>query len=453
MKDYTQSRRKFLTAAGSAAMMLAASRKMQANSASTDANSAFPGNFRWGVATAAHQIEGNNTNSDFWLLENIKPTTFADRSGDACDSYHRYQDDIALLATLGFNTYRFSIEWARIEPSRGFVSLAELDHYKRVIECCHRHRITPVVTFFHCTAPIWFAQAGGWLNPDSSAWFAHYCSVAAKALADGMEYALTINEPQVAKVFRSIPGTSGAFAKRDQADIASHAAAAKATGCERFVTMNHPDIDGMTPQLLAAHEKGYAAIKAERSALPVGVTLNVVDFQPATEESPYMEVRKRAYGEWFACVRKAGDFTGAQIYRQFTIPGSGKPLPKLEPLPYLQGEGRMASFSRPEAVFNALEYVYQETQKPILITENGIETENDLRRLWYIDQVMPELKRALDHGIPLLGYLHWSLIDNFEWTQGFKVKYGLASVDRTTFERKAKPSGVHLGEIARRNAI
>ena len=452
MKDYTQSRRRFLAAAGSAAMILASGKKMQASSASAGASGAFPRNFRWGVATAAHQIEGNNTNSDFWLLENIRPTTFAERSGDACDSYHRYEDDIALLAKLGFNTYRFSIEWARIGPSRGSVSLAELDYYKRVIACCHRHNIAPAVTFFHGTAPRWFAEAGGWLNPESPALFANYCSVAAKALADGMQYALTINEPQVAKVFRLIGGAA-AFAKRDQAALAEHAAAARASGCERFITSNYPDIDGMMPQMIAGHEQAVAAIKAERPSLPVGVTLNFTDFQPATEDSPYMEVRKAAYGEWFAVVRRSCDFTGAQIYRQFPIPGKGKPLPKPEPLPMLQGESMLSAFSRPEAMYNGLEYIYAETKKPILITENGIDTAKDERRVWYIRQVLPQLKRAIDAGIPVWGYLHWSLMDNFEWAQGYKAKYGLASVDRKTFVRTPKPSGILLGEIARRNAL
>ena len=131
----------------------------------------FPKNFRWGVATAGHQIEGNDTNSDLWLLENIKPTVYVERAGDACDSLHRYEEDIALLAGFGFNTYRFSIEWSRIEPDQSFFSNAELDYYKRVIQTCRRHGVAPAVTFLHGTAPRWFAEAGGWLNPGSPALF------------------------------------------------------------------------------------------------------------------------------------------------------------------------------------------------------------------------------------------------------------------------------------------
>jgi len=453
-KTLFASRRSFLAgAAASAAVLATTGRTAAALDAAKPTIKSFPKNFRWGVATSAHQIEGNNTNSDFWLLENIKPTEFADRSGDACDSYHRYEEDIALLAGLGFNSYRFSIEWARIEPSRGYFSAAELDHYKHVIECCHKHNVEPAVTFLHSTTPLWFAEAGGWLNPEAPALFARYCSSAAKALASGMAFAFTINEPQVQRSFRSLPGAAASFVKRDQLTIAVHEAAAKATNSTRFITSNYPEIEGMTSLLIAGHEQGYAAIKAERSNLPVGVTLNISDFSPAGEDSPYEQVRKRAYGDWLDVCKRTGDFTGVQVYRQFLIPGKGKPFPPPERLPYLQGEGMLAAFSRPEALRNAIEYVYAETQKPIIVSENGIDTSNDQRRIWYIDAALPYLHECIAKGIPVLGYFHWSLIDNFEWTQGFKTKYGLVAVDRQTFKRTPKPSAGHLGAIARRNAI
>src|SRR3954452_3874314 len=132
----------------------------------------FPRGFLWGASTAAHQIEGNNVNSDLWLMENIEPKTFVDRSGDACDSYHRFEEDIALLKQIGLNSYRFSIEWARIEPTPGQFSNAELDYYKRLIAALRKAGIDPVVTFFHVSAPRWFAEAGGWLNPESPQLFA-----------------------------------------------------------------------------------------------------------------------------------------------------------------------------------------------------------------------------------------------------------------------------------------
>jgi beta-glucosidase len=451
IRSQTINRRDLL--AGAAGISLAALAE-RSGAAAGSAGRAFPKGFRWGCATAGHQIEGNNTNSDLWVLENIKPTTYAERSGDACDSYHRYEEDIALLAGLGFNSYRFSIEWSRIELSHGAFSTAELDYYKRVIATCRRHGIAPVVTFLHVTSPRWFAEMGGWMNPQSPALFAHYCSVAARALADGMEYACTINEPQVPKSFRVIPGSEGVWGQRDAAARDMLVAAAHATGSERFVTMDYPDIDAMTPQLIAAHKQGYTAIKAERSGLSVGVTLNITDFAPATDDQRYEEVRWNAYGPWLETCKRTGDFTGVQTYRQIPISGAGKPLPPQAPLPMLDGEtNRMAQFTRPEALRNAVEFVHARTGKPIFVTENGLETENDARRVWYIDAALAGLHESIAKGVPVIGYLHWSLLDNFEWAQGYKPKFGLVAVDRTTFKRTPKASAEHLGRIAGRNSI
>jgi len=447
------SRRTILAAAAGATVLAATGAVSAAFANTVAADKKFPKNFRWGVATAGHQIEGNNVNSDFWLLENIEPSTFVERSGDACDSYHRYEEDIALLAGLGFNAYRFSLEWARIEPTRGQFSTAELDYYRRVIECCLRHRIDPAVTFMHGTTPRWFAAAGGWLNPEAPALFARFCSAAAKALGSEMAFAFTINEPQVVKTFRAIEASAKYFGKHDELEQAAHAAAAKATGSERFVTMNFPDINGMTPQLIAGHEQGFAAIKAERSSLPVGVTLNIIDFQPGSEDSPYQEVRQRAYGEWLECVRRAGDFVGVQIYRQIPVPGKGKVLPAPPPMPFAEGADLMSNLARPEALRNGVDYVHAETKKPIMVTENGIQTDNDARRVWYVDAALAGLQESIARGVPVLGYFHWSLLDNFEWEQGYKPKFGLFAVDRTTFKRTPKPSAAHLGRIARGNGL
>ena len=451
--SFSISRRAVLAAAAGFSVAAASGRATAEPSHPARTPKSFPKDFHWGVATAGHQIEGNNTNSDYWFLENVTPTTFVERSGDACDSYHRYEQDIALLARLGFNSYRFSLEWARIEPSRGAFSIAQLDYYKRVIECCRNHKVAPVVTFYHCTGPSWFAAAGGWLSPEAGELFARYCSTAARALAPGMDFACTINEPQVSKTFRAIPDTSGYFGKHDEASRAMHKEAARASGSDRYVTMAYPDIDAMTPQLIAAHKRGVAAIKAERAALPVGVTLNVIDFQPGSEESAYEEIREKAYGEWLNAVRSAGDFVGVQAYRQLRLPGKGKPLPPPQSMPFVDAHDEFGKMARPEALGNAVEYIHAQTNKPILVTENGLETENDERRIWYIDAALAGLHEVMGRGVPVLGYIHWSLLDNFEWERGYKPKFGLCSVDRTTFERKPKPSAAHLGDIARRNAI
>ena len=154
----------------------------------------FPDAFVWGIATAAHQVEGNNTNSDFWLLENTPDTIFREPSGDACDHFHRYPEDIRLMAQLGFNAYRFSIEWARIEPDPGFFSTAALDRYRRMLAACHENGIQPCVTYHHFTSPRWFAADGGWEDVKAADRFTRYCEKVTEHLGDMISTAYTINE-------------------------------------------------------------------------------------------------------------------------------------------------------------------------------------------------------------------------------------------------------------------
>ncbi|HEX7853563.1 MAG TPA: family 1 glycosylhydrolase [Sphingobium sp.] len=441
-------------AMGAASLLTAGGPLSAAASAATGGKHlVFPKGFRWGASTAGHQVEGNNVNSDLWFMENIQPQTFTERSGDACDSYHRMEEDVALLKQLGLNAYRFSIEWSRIEPSRGHFSLAEIDHYRRFIDMLRKAGIDPVVTFYHVSAPRWFAEAGGWLNPESPELFANYCDKAARALSSGMAYACTINEPQVGLTYRTFASGGEYFKKQDEIQARAHAAAAKLTSSERFVTMNHPDIVGMTPQLIKAHEKAYAAIKAARSNLPTGVTLNLVDFEPGNEGSPYQALREKAYGEWLACAKRAGDFVGVQTYRQIQIPGPGAKLPAQPAMPYVDAGHMEEMIKQPTALRNMVEYVHEQTGKPIFVTENGLETEDDRRRAWYIPQVLTHLHEAIEKGVPVIGYMHWSLMDNFEWLAGFKMKFGLASVDHQSFKRTPKPSSAVLARIARANAI
>ena len=154
----------------------------------------FPEQFLWGAATAGHQIEGNNVNSDWWARERQMPGM--ELSGDACDSYHRYAEDMQLLADAGLTSYRFSLEWSRIEPVRGHFSRAELAHYRRVIDACLDRGITPVVTLQHFTTPQWFAEAGGWSGPDAKELFVRYVERASTIL-DGVEWVATMNEPNM----------------------------------------------------------------------------------------------------------------------------------------------------------------------------------------------------------------------------------------------------------------
>src|SRR5436190_17047933 len=195
MTDGALTRRTFLsTGLATAGAALTVTRLGEA---AQPANAGFPRGFLWGAATAAHQVEGNNVNSDLWVLEHMKPSMFAEPSGDACDSYHRYAEDVALAASLGLNAFRFSIEWARIEPEQGAYSIAELDHYRRVLAACHEHGLAPSVTFWHFTTPRWIAAIGGWENPATADHFVRYAERAARHLGDLIGTAATFNEPNI----------------------------------------------------------------------------------------------------------------------------------------------------------------------------------------------------------------------------------------------------------------
>lgn len=405
----------------------------------------FPKGFLWGAATAGHQIEGNNINSDYWVLENLKPTMFGQRSGDACDSYHRYEDDIALLQSTGLNAYRFSIEWARIEPVQGFFSIAEIDYYKRVIEACRKRGVHPAVTFHHNVSPRWFAALGGWTNTDAPKLFGNYCDRVARALANDIDVAFTINEPNVNQVIDWMPGGSKMASRGKMAFASMNAAAAKAVGSDKFCPLLFSSSESVTPQLVEAHHQAFAAIKAVRGNLPVGAPLSVFDYEAVGMDSQLETARKEVLGAWIEASRKSGDFVGIQNYGRIMVDASGPVVPsKPGPYPFEQYAPSLG---------NTVRFMHEATGKPIVVSENGIDTEDDTVRIQFINSALSGLQNAITDGVPVLGYFHWSLMDNFEWLQGFKPKFGLASVDLTTFKRTPKPSAFHLGSIAKSNRI
>jgi hypothetical protein len=168
----------------------------------------FPEGFRWGAASAGHQTEGGNTGSDTWFLEHVRPTVFREPSGQACDSYELWREDVDLVAGLGLDAYRFSVEWARVEPAEGQFSAEALGHYRAIVDHCLALGIAPVVTYNHFTSPHWFARRGGWLDPGAPAVFARYCGVVTEHLGDGIAWAVTLNEPNLPRLLSwlDIPG-------------------------------------------------------------------------------------------------------------------------------------------------------------------------------------------------------------------------------------------------------
>ncbi|MGD0189308.1 MAG: family 1 glycosylhydrolase [Rhizomicrobium sp.] len=405
---------------------------------------ALPKDFLWGTAISAYQSEGNNTNADSWLMENLKPTLYKERSGDACNSYHRYAEDIAIASRLGFNCYRMGIEWARIEPSEGAFSNAELDHYAGVLEACRAHGLKPIVTFNHFTVPIWFAARGGFEAPDSPEYFAAFCGKAAEHLGGSMHLATTFNEANIQLLVRMMPQ----FAAFMPAAKAMIDATARATNSPKFSTVAYADPAVSTPLMQEAHRKGYDAIKAAQPGLPVGITLTTQDIQAVGPNSLADEYERRLYGDWVAVARTHADFVGVQPYTRILVDAKG-------PMPPPAGAAITdAGYEYyPQAVAGTVRWAHRAIGKPIYVTENGIATDDDARRIAFIGEALASLRDCIDEGIPVHSYLYWSLLDNFEWTSGYGKHFGLVGVDLKTFRRTTKPSALHLGAIARANKI
>ena len=400
--------------------------------------SRFPQGFLFGASVSAHQVEGGNTNSDWWWWEHLEATPCREPSGDACDFYHRYREDISLLAGLGLNAFRFGIEWARIEPAEGEFSKAALDHYRRVLLACHEHGVTPIVTFHHFTLPRWLQEAGGLAADRFPMLFERYCDRAAAALGDLIGWACTINEPQGLGSSGYLLGINppGHTDDRD--------------GAQRAVD-----------NLLEAHRLGAAAIRS-RASIPVGVTLalSLLEYEDGAQPgSTSLEVESRV-GDWFLELARKDDFVGIQAYTRFRFGPEGPRSPghdwsdTMRDLIETEHTTQMGYEDYPQAIGGAIRRAARQCPGvPILVTENGIATIHDERRIAYVEGALREVERCLAGAIDVRGYLYWSWLDNFEWAFGYSPTFGLVAVDRQTFARHPKPSAAWLGEVARARAV
>ncbi|WP_029149789.1 glycoside hydrolase family 1 protein [Microbacterium indicum] len=386
----------------------------------------FPDGFLWGASTAAHQIEGNNVNSNWWVHEHETGTTIVEPSGDAADSYHRFEEDIRLLASLGLNSYRFSIEWARIEPERGFVSRAELAHYRRMIDACLANGVEPIVTLMHFTVPRWFERDGFWRADDAPELFARYVETVLPIL-DGVRYVCTINEPNIAAMLAG---------GEDAANLVAHGLA-------------FPDLH-VADQLLASHRRAREVL-AQRPGILSGWSIATQAFHATEEEGSAEKLQEYGYPRdfWYLEQSAGDDFLGVQAYtRTFIGPEGPRPV----------AEGVETTLTGWEFFPPASELGLRSAWElsggvPLMITENGIATQDDARRIAYTQGALEGVHRAIADGIDVRGYQHWSLLDNYEWASGFRPTFGLVSWDPETFERTAKPSAHWLGEVAKRNAL
>lgn len=406
----------------------------------------FPADFVWGAATAAHQVEGGNWNSDCWALEHTKPSFFAEPSGDACNHAARYADDIAVLAALGLNAYRFSIEWARVEPEEGAFSQPALDHYKRVIDACWSRGVQPMATFHHFTNPRWVARDGGWADDRIADRFGRYCEVAADALGGELAYACTINEI-------NLPDTLAELMARVKAKYPDRTAAAEAAMGARIESFFlFAGIEGYTARALRAHKLARDAIKAAAPHVPVGMTMSIQECEAAPGDAADAAMRsykQRVCAPYYETA-KADEFLGVQTYTRVMFGADGKASRRP---PEGAEVTQMGYEYRPQALGAACRDAWAATRTPILVTESGIATKDDVRRRAFIRAALQSVTTAMADGVDVRGYVYWTLLDNFEWMSGYAPLFGMVGVDRRTMARAIKPSGVMLGEIARTNSL
>lgn len=396
----------------------------------------FPNGFLWGAATAAHQIEGNNTNSDWWAWENSakranqliskgkNPEDY--KSGIACDSYNRYDEDFSLAQQLGHNSTRLSIEWARIEPKEGVFDEKALEHYEKVLQSAKFHGLKTFVTLHHYTNPVWFANKGAFEKKENVQYFVRYAEAAAKRLHEYVDFWITINEPGIYSVHAYLLGI--------------------------FPPNKHSLIKTVkvTLNLLRAHNLAAPRIKSITQK-PVGLANQLSDLVAASPLAKITAGLAQYLANDFILKKTMAncDFIGVNYYIHhhigiFGIRENSRRGHKVNDL----GWG-----IHPEGIEQVLLRL-KSYGKPIYITENGLADAKDTRREKFIMDHLYHIHKAINQGADVRGYLHWSLIDNFEWQEGFWPRFGLIEIDREDLlKRRVRYSAIKYAEICRSNAL
>ena len=383
----------------------------------------FAKGFLVGAATAAHQVEGNNIYSDYWAQEQLPHSSFAEPSGIACDHYNRYEEDIRLLAEAGLNAYRFSMEWARIEPEEGRFDDAEIEHYRRVIACCKANGVEPVVTLLHFTSPKWLIAKGGWEAESTVEDFRRYVTYVMEHLGSELHYVCTINEANMGLQLAAISKRFRLMAQ--QAAKAGAAAGKSAEGNVqvgmnfqkmmenmKFAAAENAEVFGdpqpkifvseRTPEgdllVMRAHAAARQAIRAICPHVKVGLTLSLHDLQAQPGGEPFAEAAwKEEFTHYLPYIQE-DDFLGVQNYTR-TLYGPQGQLPAPEGAELTQ----MAYEFYPQALENVLRKVAADFHGDLMVTENGIATADDTRRVAFIQQALEGVQRCMTDGLPIKG--------------------------------------------------
>ena len=377
----------------------------------------FPDHFLFGAATAAHQIEGGNVNSDWWAFEHDPASRVIDVSGDACDSWSRWGEDLDLALGIGLNAYRFSIEWARVEPEPGEFSDAALDHYRRVAAGCRERGLVPVVTLHHFTLPRWMAARGGFESPEMPARLGAYAARVGDALGDLIGVACTINEPNIVALDGYLLGVFPPSV-RDRS---------------RF--------EAVSATMRASHHAMVDALRAGRGSYPIGLTLSMAEMEVAEGGEAPVREGPRAHGGRVPARRR-----GRRLHRRAVL--HARALRARRPLRVVPDGSRATKMGyeyRPEAVEHTVRRAAAVTGLPVVVTEMGISTDDDTERIAFIDAVVAGVSACIADGLDVRGLFYWTLLDNFEWSLGYSQPFGLVACDRRTFARTPKPSAAHWG--------
>jgi len=364
----------------------------------------FPKNFLFGVGTSSYQIEGNNTNCDWWYSELYKPKGQkypAEKSGIANDFWHRYEEDIDLVSELGCEAFRLSLEWSRIEPREGYFDEEAVFHYKKILEYARSKKLKIFLTLHHFTIPLWFELKGGFSNINSPKYFSNYALKCVTEFKEYVDYFATINEPEVLAFSGYITGEWPPFKKNKLVFL--------------YVLNN----------LHRCHNLAFKTIKSKFKA-KVGIVINITCFQPKEQNfwNKFLAslIQNIFINSCLSSVRKNLDFIGLNFYQTQLV--SGLNISKdSEPQDDM---GWYLNFDSLRIVLNNL----KKFNLPILITENGLADSHDTLRKWYLKYMIISVYEALKDGVNVKGYFHWTLTDNYEWQHGYEKKFGLVSIDR-----------------------
>lgn len=425
--------------------------------------------FLIGAATAAHQVEGNNSNSDIWALEHMAHGGYPEKSGLAANHYVTYRDDIARMAEAGLNAYRFSLEWARIEPEEGRFDPEATEHYRDVIRCCYEHGIEPIVTLHHFSSPAWLISRGGWEDERVVGYFERYVRYVCEQYGDLLHYVCTLNEANMGVLIaiyirqaaeerakrEAKPDAAGEDAAGEGAalqvgvDVEAMAAEHDAQvaenrevfGVDEAAVFVSPRTPAGIELVKRTHMRAVEAIHELVPDAKVGMTLSLRDIQAA----PGGEERAEAawaeeFGQFVPAIEH-DDFFGVQNYTRTVFDAEGETAP-----PAGAELTQMGYEFYPQGLAHVIRRVHEAYSGPILVTENGIATDDDARRVAYIDAALDGVADCRGEGVDVRGYLYWSLIDNYEWQSGYGMTFGLMARDEG---HPAKPSLAHLGARCR----